>query len=332
MALVFRCMVRNGLRRVQIADPMNAAADLAQMARLAKAEGVEEVVIGLTYSVSPVHTDAFYAERARGHGRVPRRRPPVPQGPGRARRRRAPARARAAVPRRLRPAAGRAAQPRHDRAGAADVHGGRAARRSARSTPRSRRSRNGTSNPAAETTLRNLEATGLAHALDVEALAAVSRHFRALALDKRLPLGAPAEFDAAYYRHQMPGGMVTTMRRQLAEMRRPELFEAALEECGRVRAEFGWPIMVTPFSQFVGTQAVMNVMDGERYADDPRRRHRLLPRPLRRRRPRRPTRRSPTASCRCRTRRSCGRSSRSRSTARASASARGSPTRSCCCA
>jgi oxaloacetate decarboxylase alpha subunit len=97
----------------------------------------------------------------------------------------------------------------------------------------------------------------------------MSEHFRALALDKRLPLGAPAEYDAAYYAHQMPGGMVTTMRRQLEEMRRPELFEAALEESGRVRAEFGWPIMVTPFSQFVGTQAVMNVMGGERYAQIP---------------------------------------------------------------
>jgi oxaloacetate decarboxylase alpha subunit len=52
-------------------------------------------------------------------------------------------------------------------------------------------------------------------------------------------------------------------------MRREDLFEAALEESGRVREEFGWPIMVTPFSQFVGTQAVMNVMAGERYANVP---------------------------------------------------------------
>jgi oxaloacetate decarboxylase alpha subunit len=97
----------------------------------------------------------------------------------------------------------------------------------------------------------------------------VSEHFRALAREKRLPLGAPADYDAAYYHHQMPGGMVTTMRRQLEEMRRPELFDAALEETGRVREEFGWPIMVTPFSQFVGTQAVMNVMGSERYASIP---------------------------------------------------------------
>src|SRR3954447_14819789 len=65
LELVFPTSVRNGLRRVQIADPMNDAADLAQMAAIAKRPGVEEVVIGLPYSVSPLHTDAFYAERAR---------------------------------------------------------------------------------------------------------------------------------------------------------------------------------------------------------------------------------------------------------------------------
>ena len=125
----------------------------------------------------------------------------------------------------------------------------------------------GTSNPPAETTLRNLEAEGFSHRLDTEALAAVSEHFRRLALDRGLPLGAPAEYDAAYYRHQMPGGMVTTTRRQLEELRRPELFDATLEEVTRVRAEMGYPIMVTPVSQFVATQAVMNVISGERWRD-----------------------------------------------------------------
>ena len=181
----------------------------------------------------------------------------------------APARARAAVPRRLRPAAGRAAQPRHDRARAADVHGGRAARvrhaphrgragrerhlepgrrdhapqpRGDRARPRARRRGAGARCPRTSARSRSTSACR----------------------SVRRPSSTPR-----YYRHQMPGGMVTTMRRQLAEMRRPELFEAALEECGRVRAEFGWPIMVTPFSQFVGTQAVMNVMDGERYRTIP---------------------------------------------------------------
>jgi len=268
MALVFRCMVRNGLRRVQIADPMNAAPDLAQMARLAKAEGVEEVVIGLTYSISPVHTDAFYAERTRAMGACPEVDRLYLKDPGGLV---DVARLRELAPLFLDGFAPRPVELHsHGTIGLAPqmyMEGARLGFGTLHTAVAP--VANGTSNPAAETTLHNLEATGLAHALDVEALDAMSAHFRALAVDKRLPLGAPAEFDAAYYRHQMPGGMVTTMRRQLTEMRRPELFDAALEECGRVRAEFGWPIMVTPFSQFVGTQAVMNVMDGERYRTIP---------------------------------------------------------------
>ena len=64
--------------------------------------------------------------------------------------------------------------------------------------------------------------------------------------------------------------MAGTLRRQLEEMRRADLFDAALDEVARVRAELGYPIMVTPLSQFVVTQAVMNVVGvGERYATVP---------------------------------------------------------------
>src|SRR3954451_8459309 len=125
----------------------------------------------------------------------------------------------------------------------------------------------GTSNPAAETTLANLEAEGFGHRLDVDALAAVSRHFRELAREKGLPVGQPQEFDATYYHHQLAGGMVSTTRRMLAELRRPELFDAVLEEVGRVRAEMGYPIIVTPVSQFIASQAARNVIDSERWAN-----------------------------------------------------------------
>ena len=69
--------------------------------------------------------------------------------------------------------------------------------------------------------------------------AIVAEHFAQLARAKGLPAGAPREFDAAYYRHQLPGGMVTTTRRMLEELRRPELFDAVLEEVTRVRARDG---------------------------------------------------------------------------------------------
>jgi oxaloacetate decarboxylase alpha subunit len=268
VALVFGCAVRNGLRRVQIADPMNDPEDLAQMAAIARGEGVEEVVIGLTYSVSPVHTDDFYAQRAQAMGACPDVDRLYLKDPGGLV---TVDRLRELAPLFLEGFTGRPVELHsHGTIGLAPqmyMEGAKLGFGTLHTAVAP--VANGTSNPAAETTLRNLEASGFAHALDLDALAAMSRHFRELALDKRLPLGAPAEYDAAYYAHQMPGGMVTTMRRQLQEMRRPELFEAALEESGRVRAEFGWPIMVTPFSQFVGTQAVMNVMGGERYANIP---------------------------------------------------------------
>src|SRR5438270_531945 len=64
MRLSVRCVGRNGIRRFQIADPTNDTDRLKRLARMAREEGVEEIVVGLTYSVSPVHTHAYYAERA----------------------------------------------------------------------------------------------------------------------------------------------------------------------------------------------------------------------------------------------------------------------------
>ena len=101
----------------------------------------------------------------------------------------------------------------------------------------------------------------------MDTLARVSRYFRGLAEERRLPPGKPREYDAAYYRHQLAGGMVTTTQRMLEELRRPELFDAVLDEVSRVRAEMGYPIIVTPVSQLVASQAVRNVIDGERWVN-----------------------------------------------------------------
>jgi oxaloacetate decarboxylase alpha subunit len=86
-----------------------------------------------------------------------------------------------------------------------------------------------------------------------------------LAEAEGLPIGRPQGFDAAYLQHQLPGGMVGTMRRQLGESRLANLESAVIEEIGRVREELGWPIVMTPFAQIVLTQAVMNVTTKERY-------------------------------------------------------------------
>jgi len=223
-------------------------------------------VIGLTYSVSEVHTHSYFAERAAALAGCAEMDRLYLKDPGGLL---TPAGVAELAPHFVRAADERAVELHsHCTIGLAPfvyMEGLRAGFHVLHTAvdPLAR----GTSNPAAETTLRNLEAEGFAHRLDLDALAAASEHFRELAREKGLPIGQPQEFDATYYHHQLAGGMVSTTRRMLDELRRPELFEAVLEEVGHVRAEMGYPIIVTPVSQLVATQAVRNVIDAERWSN-----------------------------------------------------------------
>jgi len=123
----------------------------------------------------------------------------------------------------------------------------------------------GTSNPHSARVVANLRALGHRVAVDDEALGRVNQYFTQLAEAEGLPVGTPQAFDARYLQHQLPGGMVGTTRRQLAEARLSHLEGAVIEELGRVREELGWPIVMTPFAQILVTLAVMNVMNKERY-------------------------------------------------------------------
>jgi len=266
MRLSFRCVVRNGIRRFQIADPSNDPTRLRRMARVAREEGVEEIVIGLTYSISPVHTHAYYADQAAALADCPDMDRLYLKDPGGLL---TPDAVRELAPHFLAASGDRPAELHsHCTIGLAPLvyfEGLRAGFRVLHTAvaPLAR----GTSNLAAETTLRDLEAAGYSHPLDVEALADVSAYFRRLGREKDLPIGEPQEFDATYYDHQLAGGMVSTTRRMLDEQRHPELFDEVLEEVGRVRAEMGYPIIVTPVSQMVATQALRNVLDKERWSN-----------------------------------------------------------------
>jgi pyruvate/oxaloacetate carboxyltransferase len=124
---------------------------------------------------------------------------------------------------------------------------------------------NGTSLPSTEIVLKNARRMGYASDLDEDALATVSAHFRQIAEKERLPLGVPAEYDLFHYSHQVPGGMMTNLTRQLREVGMADRLDEILEEIVLVRKEFGYPVMATPYSQIVGAQAVENVISGERY-------------------------------------------------------------------
>jgi pyruvate carboxylase len=124
---------------------------------------------------------------------------------------------------------------------------------------------NGTSLPATETILKNARRLGYSSGLDEDALATVSAHFKHIAEEEGLPIGAPMEYDLFHFQHQVPGGMMTNLTRQLREIGMEHRLNEILEEVVLVRKELGYPVMATPYSQIVGAQAVENIVSGERY-------------------------------------------------------------------
>jgi oxaloacetate decarboxylase alpha subunit len=128
---------------------------------------------------------------------------------------------------------------------------------------------NGAAQPSIQSMVRNLRALGYEMDQDDVLADEVGEHIRRIAEQEGKPLGKVLEYDAFHYEHQIPGGMLSNFRVQLAELGLSGKFDELLHECVRVRNELGYPIMITPFAQFVGTQAVLNVVHGERYKHVP---------------------------------------------------------------
>ena len=128
---------------------------------------------------------------------------------------------------------------------------------------------NGNAQPATQATVKNLRALGYSVNIDDALVDEVGDHFHRVAMQEGKPVGVPQEYDAFHYEHQIPGGMMSNFRSQLAQAGLSHLLQKLLEECARVRHELGFPILITPFAQFVGTQAVLNVVQGERYRTVP---------------------------------------------------------------
>ncbi|MBP5857119.1 hypothetical protein KAJ83_08865 [Marivibrio halodurans] len=128
----------------------------------------------------------------------------------------------------------------------------------------------GNAPPNVFTTVRNLRASGYQVDLDDEALRDVAAHFEACARRAGMAIGRPQDFDAPSILHQIPGGVLSNLQAQLDAIGKIDKLPEVLEECGRVRRELGWPIQVTPFAQLIGVQATLNVIGGgERYSKIP---------------------------------------------------------------
>lgn len=263
--LAFRLLARNGVTRLWVIDPMHDMAGTRRIAQMAKDAGFTDVVGGICYTTSPVHTDAYYADRIAelddcdaidsiylkdpaGLMTPERLRGMVPMLQGRLKRLRLDeihSHATTGVsPLTLLEAADLGMTKLHTAL-----------------PPLA----NGSSHPSAPTMVNNLRARGHHLDVDLEAMGRASAYWQRQAKIKRLPLGAPREYDEAYYRHTIPGGVQSTLARQLREIGRADLFDAVIEESVAVRRDLGWPIVMTPFAQYIVTQATLNIITGERY-------------------------------------------------------------------
>jgi oxaloacetate decarboxylase alpha subunit len=126
---------------------------------------------------------------------------------------------------------------------------------------------NGSSNPSLLNVAMNARALGYEPVVDEASIKPASDHLVSVAKQNGLSIGKPLEYDAFHPIHQVPGGMISNFRFQLGNLGKLDNLTTVLEEVARVRAEVGYPIMVTPYSQFFGVQAAINVMVGERYKE-----------------------------------------------------------------
>jgi oxaloacetate decarboxylase alpha subunit len=260
MQLVYERMAANGMKRVWLSEAALEMESIVKNARMSKAAGLEEFMVGLCYSISPVHTDEYYATKTKEITQCPDVDTIYIKDQGGL----------------LTPDSVKtlmtAVQPNLNgrplemhthcttglgplvvleavRLGVDRVHTG---------VPP-------LAQPSIFNVLKNIKHMGYTANLNEEALKNYSTRLMEIAEQEGRPKGAPVEYDLAYYQHQVPGGMVSTLRRQLSEAGNADRLEEVIGEISRVREDLGYPIMVTPLSQFVATQATMNVVSGGRY-------------------------------------------------------------------
>jgi oxaloacetate decarboxylase (Na+ extruding) subunit alpha len=251
-----------GLKQVRISDCWNDPSGWRWRIEQARAAGLEPI-INLIYSVSPKHTDDYYAERTRAAAGLGVFRLCLKDPGGLL----TPERTRTLVPAILANANGIPVELHtHCTTGLGTLCCLEAIQLGILTIntavpPLA----DGSSNPSIFGVARNARAMGHATDLDEAAVRPVADHFTALAKRERLPIGAPPEYDEYQYLHQVPGGMISNLRYQLKRVGMEDRLGRTLEEAAQVRADLGYPIMVTPLSQFVGSQAAINVIVGERY-------------------------------------------------------------------
>jgi oxaloacetate decarboxylase alpha subunit len=268
MFLALKLVIASGVKQIWISEPSFDVDHIKRQAEITKKAGAERFIVALPYTISPVHSDEYYAQKAGeivaspyvdiiyikdpgGLLTIDRIRSLVPAIQKRIR----------GLPLEIHSHCNTGLAPlvylEAIQLGIRTVH--------TASLPLA----NNSSQPSTENILKNIRRLGYSARLNDEALEAMATHFRDVAGKQGRPLGVPVEYDAYYYEHQVPGGMLSTLKRQLVETKMEDRIEDVLKEIIQVRKELGYPIMVTPFSQFIGSQATMNVITNQRYSQVP---------------------------------------------------------------
>jgi oxaloacetate decarboxylase alpha subunit len=255
--------VASGIRSFWVCDYQNMMDRLEYLVGIAKAEGAE-VIPSLMYTLSPVHTDELYAQKAKmlvNMGGVDAIH--VEDAGGIL----TPERIKTLLPAIEKECKGVPIEIHaHCNTGLAPLAYLEAIKMGARLvhtavSPLA----NGSSLPSTENILKNVRRLGYSTNIDEDALKVVSDHFMKETAKSGMEQGMPVEHDVFHFEHQVPGGMMGTLKNQLIELGMEGRLDEVLEEVSQIRKELGYPVMATPYSQIVGAQAVFNITTGERY-------------------------------------------------------------------
>jgi oxaloacetate decarboxylase alpha subunit len=262
--LMIERVIAHGLTLTRSSDPWNDYDAIAAEVEYLKKMGMD-AVINIIYSVSPRHTDEYYARKAREAAAINPYRICFKDVSGLL----TPERTRALIALILKNIGTVPLEfYAHCNNGLAPINYVEAIKLGVKivhtAVPPLA---NGSSQPSIFNLATNAQALGYRTLVDLAAIKPVEEHFTRIAKREGHPIGRPREYEHSQYLHQVPGGMISNLRHQLRTMGMEERLVETLEEAGRVRAEWGYPIMVTPLAQFVGSQAAINVIVGERYKE-----------------------------------------------------------------
>jgi oxaloacetate decarboxylase alpha subunit len=264
MRLLIERVVSYGITLTRTSNCWNDFQELKEELHQLREVGVETIV-NLIYSVSPRHSDTYYAEKARQAASIRPYRICFKDVGGLL----TPERARTLIPIILQNASDVPVEYHaHCNNGLAPLCYLEAVKLGITTLhtaipPLA----NGSSQPSILNVAKNLRALGYTPVINEEEVKPIEKHFTAIAKRDGLPSGKPFAYEESQYLHQVPGGVISNLRHQLRLMGKEDKLQQTLNEAARVRADFGYPIMVTPLSQFVVSQAAINVIVGERYKE-----------------------------------------------------------------